>query len=279
MCGEHSKARRKHNASKGSSPRVRGTRVSHQKHASRLGVIPACAGSTSFQFQPNTRCRDHPRVCGEHLQESAGCSAWLGSSPRVRGTHYLPSNCVYIAGIIPACAGNTQSLLLAWAGSWDHPRVCGEHSSGLVCQGMQAGSSPRVRGTPLAVRGGWVVSGIIPACAGNTYFPIDCHFLLPDHPRVCGEHPFSDGKFKTYTGSSPRVRGTLDCLDVFLGQFGIIPACAGNTVTYDNVIVVRRDHPRVCGEHLMTLGGMASMLGSSPRVRGTPSSPPSCPGA
>ena len=50
---------------------------------------------------------DHPRVCGEHLDNCWLALETLGSSPRVRGTQGLASHIRKEAGIIPACAGNT----------------------------------------------------------------------------------------------------------------------------------------------------------------------------
>ena len=71
---------------------------------------------------------DHPRVCGEHAQETERRAQESGSSPRMRGT---PSGHIQTdtrLGIIPAYAGNTISHGVRYAGLRDHPRVCGEHS-------------------------------------------------------------------------------------------------------------------------------------------------------
>ena len=71
-------------------------------------------------------------------------------------------------GIIPAYAGNTAKASLIDALSWDHPRVCGEHVVRTVIFAVEAGSSPRMRGTHeyrSDLRG---EIGIIPAYAGNT---------------------------------------------------------------------------------------------------------------
>ena len=51
---------------------------------------------------------------------------------------------------------------------------------------------------------------------------------------------------------------------------GIIPAYAGNTLTYVRSDKYSQDHPRVCGEHSYPLSTHASIMGSSPRMRGTP---------
>ena len=49
----------------------------------------------------------------------------------------------------------------------------------------------------------------------------------------------------------------------------IIPAYAGNTFAARWCPRVRRDHPRVCGEHLMSICPPSLGWGSSPRMRGT----------
>ena len=111
------------------------------------------------------------------------------------------------------------------------------------------GSSPRMRGTRARYWYRGVVRGIIPAYAGNTVL---------DH---------LDQQF--VTGSFPRMRGTPAALSFDGTRLGIIPAYAGNT---DGVFYVPGtvwDHPRVCGEHTVSMVVYATMLGSSPRMRGT----------
>ena len=111
------------------------------------------------------------------------------------------------------------------------------------------GSSPRVRGTRAAAN--------------------DWREVERDHPRVCGEHAGKGLTLDNYTGSSPRVRGTLG-LEVRDGPvLGIIPACAGNTSTASRPSRSTWDHPRVCGEHPLRPKAPTGSTGSSPRVRGT----------
>ena len=51
--------------------------------------------------------------------------------------------------------------------------------------------------------------GIIPACAGNSYYIVSKGMAVWDHPRVCGEQmPRMESTAKA-AGSSPRVRGTV----------------------------------------------------------------------
>ena len=51
---------------------------------------------------------------------------------------------------------------------------------------------------------------------------------------------------------------------------GIIPACAGSTLTLAVSRSRARDHPRMCGEHPNVSLGISVRRGSSPHVRGAP---------
>ena len=174
----------------GSSPRVRGTPKPETIFCKLRGIIPACAGNTSSTTPSPRPNRDHPRVCGEHLDDKTLYARQQGSSPRVRGTHAAGDYVAGLYGIIPACAGNTPYNKLPLYDVGDHPRVCGEHQVRDTLYGTTQGSSPRVRGTPRVRERPRRETGIIPACAGNT-----CRRCLRlaarwDHPRVCGEHDF-----------------------------------------------------------------------------------------
>ena len=192
-----------------------------------------------------------------------------GSSPRVRGTPSRNPVQPPRPGIIPACAGNTQKRTLGGEGDRDHPRVCGEHFLPIHLMWSWSGSSPRVRGTLDCCRDHAQDAGIIPACAGNTFSFSVAYSRSWDHPRVCGEHPWIAVQAVENAGSSPRVRGTRgqdECVEVAVG---IIPACAGNTLTTGPPRRWSRDHPRVCGEHPGSGTTSLRREGSSPRVRGT----------
>ena len=236
-----------------------------------LGIIPACAGNTPSEWQDHVDGRDHPRVCGEHTPETPLTDEELGSSPRVRGTQMPPGPPKPQPRIIPACAGNTEAAVDDEIVSRDHPRVCGEHAEHDPIVSAVRGSSPRVRGTPTAMMCVSPMMGIIPACAGNTSRMRSRVQAPRDHPRVCGEHKGGQSFDCRQQGSSPRVRGTPDGFLVRQIPAGIIPACAGNTVPVARFFGLLQDHPRVCGEHKVSLSLVGLGLGSSPRVRGTPS--------
>ena len=49
---------------------------------------------------------------------------------------------------------------------------------------------------------------------------------------------------------------------------GLIPAYAGKTISSLNISIMKRAHPRVCGENINLVGGSGALAGSSPRMRG-----------
>ncbi len=173
-----------------------------------------------------------------------------------------------LCGIIPAYAGSTPAPSTCRHISRDHPRVCGEHSKDGMQSGCVWGSSPRMRGALRDLHGDGPVLGIIPAYAGST-LPLAARVRLSgDHPRVCGEHYGKTGFGAFLTGSSPRMRGALRAGVQLEQNRGIIPAYAGSTPPAIGSGSARRDHPRVCGEHLCCSAVPVAGWGSSPRMRG-----------
>ena len=263
---------------------------------SEIGIIPACAGSTSDDRECTySYSGSSPHARGAPLPRSHTCTSAL-DHPRMRGEHW----CRYVVlvappGIIPACAGSTQyytaqrftrsgssphargarsTRASSCTRSRDHPRMRGEHKSHLLL---------------LDVR-----HGIIPACAGSTVSNVFAALQSPgssphargapagraragsrtrDHPRMRGEH-------------APRGRGPRR------GQ-GIIPACAGSTsdetslrfcvmgssphargalLSCWSISPRPRDHPRMRGEHLVDLRERYRLPGIIPACAGsTPS--------
>ena len=193
---------------------------------------------------------------------------YLGSSPRVRGTHDEAAAVMRSRRFIPACAGNTNGL---------RPTVK-----------TQTGSSPRVRGTRRVHSIAHGRSRFIPACAGNTTHQLTTCTPTSVHPRVCGEHELQTIKGRAKAGSSPRVRGTLAERRELNQNPRFIPACAGNTQAGAASPQESSVHPRVCGEHAIigavlmgtfrfipacagnTLGSLHARASESvhPRVRG-----------
>ena len=113
-------------------PHVRGARHPRRRRGRRQGIIPACAGSTVHVGDDQVHGGDHPRMCGEHALSHLVLLAAAGSSPHVRGAPSANGETVAELGIIPACAGSTVAPPILTISCWDHPRMCGEHTSKIA---------------------------------------------------------------------------------------------------------------------------------------------------
>ena len=209
-------------------------------------------------------------MCGEHAASRAVKTVNSGSSPHVRGALGAFARPKQNRGIIPACAGSTTVVNVGVSRHRDHPRMCGEHYDSHQSFYGKAGSSPHVRGALSALSGSMLRNGIIPACAGSTRLRKSQRRYRRDHPRMCGEHVSPSSLRRRSPGSSPHVRGA-PCGERCDGLVhGIIPACAGSTRQICSFWRLRRDHPRMCGEHISPESIGKPELGSSPHVRGAP---------
>ena len=188
----------------------------------------------------------------------------------MRGTPCCFGGSFGVSGIIPAHAGNTHTATFGRTGTRDHPRACGEHITTSPGYRIVKGSSPRMRGTRKSDTIQPTSAGIIPAHAGNTSMNASMASMTRDHPRACGEHFCSASTIASTIGSSPRMRGTLQLVLDFDQLCGIIPAHAGNTGHSVHPFPSLRDHPRACGEHAAVPLSLVGIMGSSPRMRGTP---------
>ena len=88
---------------------------------------------------------------------------------------------------------------------------------------------------------------IIPAHAGQTPAMPHRAGSSPDHPRACGANFAALGGPWGIAGSSPRMRGKHICVPEDFFHKRIIPAHAGQTVSFVAVGVICTDHPRACG--------------------------------
>ena len=109
----------------------------------------------------------------------------------------------------------------------DHPRVCGEKSTGQWHQISAVGSPPRVRGKEYLDNPDSHVVGITPACAGKSGVSYVSSAASGDHPRVCGEKMLTVPFSPELLGSPPRVRGKVLPMPWRVKASRITPACAG----------------------------------------------------
>ena len=146
--------------------------------------------------------------------------------------------------------------------------MCGEHDTTCTRSPRDTGSSPHVRGAHSTRPSAHCRTGIIPACAGSTLKVSGRLRFAWDYPRMCGEHIVANRNCGSVQGSSPHVRGARAGRARPAGPSGIIPACAGSTLTPATSRCTSGDHPRMCGEHGTPFSSSLSLMGSSPHVRG-----------
>ena len=134
---------------------------------------------------------------------------------------------------------------------------------------FREGSSPRMRGTQQLESAARPQEGLIPTYAGNTCFQGVASRYDGAHPHVCGEHGIHRCARNPHKGSSPRMRGTLQFVQVYVDGAGLIPTYAGNTTLQSVNAFSAWAHPHVCGEHKRQSTPAGLVRGSSPRMRGT----------
>ena len=270
MCGENLTEQTASAQGQGSSPRVRGKRLAEGEVAGAEGLIPACAGKTGRPSSTTSAPWAHPRVCGENSPAYSPTAGLVGSSPRVRGKRADRCAGQPRKRLIPACAGKTRRRRGGGPGRTAHPHVCGENDPIVLPERLLQGSSPRVRGK----HWDWAVPGagcgLIPACAGKTASDRLDHQERSAHPRVCGENDLAGADSQAEWGSSPRVRGKRRPHPRLRSPVGLIPACAGKTLSTHFWRARPTAHPRVCGENGALDQQVDQVVGSSPRVRGKP---------
>src|SRR5690554_1566856 len=168
MCGDHQCVVELLPPSLGSPPHVRGPHYHMIMRFFRLGITPACAGTTGSGCHLHRVYRDHPRMCGDHQATFTDPRVISGSPPHVRGPHASFLINQDDCGITPACAGTTLMTKNLETPSWDHPRMFGDHLHSMLVLAYEEGSPPHVRGPRHLLHSRRISDGITPACAGTT---------------------------------------------------------------------------------------------------------------
>ena len=146
MCGEKAALPPGVLAPPGSPPRMRGKELAVGVIRQHGGITPAHAGKSEESQMMHYLLRDHPRTCGEKIDETTNTNEATGSPPHMRGKVVVVVVGPVETGITPAHAGKSASAALSPASPRDHPRTCGEKA--FLEQTRQAGlgSPPHMRG-------------------------------------------------------------------------------------------------------------------------------------
>ena len=232
----------------GSSPRERGTPRSERERLPPHRFIPARAGNALFRVFRHFSTPVHPRASGERTYSAPSLSAFVGSSPRERGTHADEVPGRQCRRFIPARAGNAAMARFRGLMAAVHPRASGERCSLVEACPSTIGSSPRERGTPPASESEGAYIRFIPARAGNASPSPASSSASAVHPRASGERSFRAWPSSSRFGSSPRERGTLHHDLGGIAHARFIPARAGNAWRSCFRRMRSAVHPRASGE-------------------------------
>ncbi len=134
-------------ASRGRSPRARGSRRAGRVRDAGRGSIPACAGQPDEDQVPLGHPGVDPRVRGAAAATSTADDVSTGRSPRARGSHRRRRRRAGCWRSIPACAGQPVEPTEAAHRYRVDPRVRGAASPCFASSGDSAGRSPRARGS------------------------------------------------------------------------------------------------------------------------------------
>ena len=152
--------------------------------------------------------------------------------------------------------------------SEDHPRLCGEKSSGIVTSVPPLGSPPPMRGKVFKSCCIILCSRITPAYAGKSRKWTEIQLHTWDHPRLCGEKPVKISNDGYVTGSPPPMRGKVHLCSAVVCSGRITPAYAGKRGRCLQILQEQEDHPRLCGEKRCTGNFSGHDDGSPPPMRG-----------
>jgi len=253
----------------GPSPRARGSPRERPTRCTNQGSIPACAGQSGASSAPLSVGRVHPRVRGAVRNALRPLRPRAGPSPRARGSLSRWHSQEPFAGSIPACAGQSRPVGRRRFARWVHPRVRGA-VVGKQCRSLRdQGPSPRARGSPHSAPGVRIITGSIPACAGQSTHRSAPYHQPWVHPRVRGAVRAAPTGGVFLSGPSPRARGSRALLGEKGGFPGSIPACAGQSLAGRLGPSVCRVHPRVRGAVAVSEAERPRPRGPSPRARGS----------
>ena len=106
-CGFRRGRARKTEGKTESPPPARGASIPKMVLPMKTRITPACAGNTPRAGFARPEGRNHPRLRGEHLATAHPPNPKSESPPPARGTPEEAAPMRVVAGITPACAGNT----------------------------------------------------------------------------------------------------------------------------------------------------------------------------
>ena len=211
----------------GLSPRLRGNRGRIDVGYARWGSIPAPAGEPCSCTAPLRMRRVYPRACGGTFACLFLRTDCMGLSPRLRGNRGDDALGQPSPGSIPAPAGEPPATWLLRVLASVYPRACGGTRYRAMPAASVDGLSPRLRGNRERTQGPELISGSIPAPAGEPGIGHVGGLRSQVYPRACGGTLARRSSYPERRGLSPRLRGNPCVTTTATPQMRSIPAPAG----------------------------------------------------
>ena len=208
---------------------MRGKVFGSRRRFAAYGITPAYAGKRQLhKVLPNPH-QDHPRLCGEKVENPVPSRVYEGSPPPMRGKGVLPFRVLPFRGITPAYAGKSLISQAPDRSRQDHPRLCGEKYLVSYHTVGAAGSPPPMRGKVTEAETVTKEDRITPAYAGKSPAGFSQYRDHWDHPRLCGEKSDRSATCFFKSGSPPPMRGKVRHAVKKVVVLGITPAYAGKS--------------------------------------------------
>ena len=273
----------------GPSPRARGSPESDLDAVEGGGSIPASAGEPQSGLGLVMACGVHPRERGGarardrrrarrwvHPRERGGAgvpvesaTSPVGPSPRARGSRGRRLPAPRRRGSIPASAGEPATYASRLPRPRVHPRERGGARSRTVATEEVQGPSPRARGSRAPAPRPRRRVGSIPASAGEPDARRRERRYRWVHPRERGGAWNRPHASLPSSGPSPRARGSRWGPWRAALARGSIPASAGEPARRLCAEDVMRVHPRERGGADARPPALLTVMGPSPRARGS----------
>ena len=273
---------------RGLSPLARGNLVVHAEIVLTVGSIPARAGEpptlrrpriagwvyprsrggTLGRLRPVHRHRVYPRSRGGTQYHPAARQVHLGLSPLARGNHFYVYSTLTASGSIPARAGEPKVRKRVDARTWVYPRSRGGTSGPQLAPVPRGGLSPLARGNPLSVRFRRLITGSIPARAGEPRPWPRGWARWRVYPRSRGGTRLARRSALQTLGLSPLARGNHQSHFAPVLPHGSIPARAGEPFASTGTARHPWVYPRSRGGTLTICNAAATARGLSPLARG-----------
>ena len=205
-------------------------------------------GKDASQRSGRAAARITPAYAGKSNRFATAHHLWVGSPPPMRGK----ASC---------CRLQSATLRIT-------PAYAGKSELENTQERMAYGSPPPMRGKAAAAIRRVEMYRITPAYAGKSTVPGILPPISEDHPRLCGEKPWTSVKHMTKAGSPPPMRGKVETHGQRKDRHRITPAYAGKSLAVVFALSCHGDHPRLCGEKRKLSRLLIFSLGSPPPMRG-----------